>query len=136
MDRGRRASHPERAARRRAGGGAPTGARGGSAGPYQALIGLRLRTLDGRLPPLGTALLREGYAWVLGMGFGLTLILPVTHAFSYYRITRYGTTPWDEKLGVRMEMHTLGTVRSIVVLLLVAVGTLGVVTGIQMMMNP
>jgi uncharacterized RDD family membrane protein YckC len=100
--------------------------------PGKALVGLRVATADGRRPTLATALTRELLVWVMGMGMGVSFVLPVTHAYSYYRVTRRGVTPWDERLALRIEVGAIGPVQAVFLGGIMLVATLVVLATVQM----
>lgn len=87
--------------------------------PGKALSGLTVRTADGDRPGIGAALVRELMAWALGMGMGLSFVIPVTHALCYYRLSRRGLTHWDERLELTVQAGPLGPVRTATIVLLV-----------------
>lgn len=76
----------------------------------KSLFGLRVTRDGGRLP-LRTALRREGRVWLQGQALGLLLIEFVGGAAAYRRLTRTGTTAWDEALGLRVASRPLSRTR-------------------------
>ena len=79
--------------------------------PGKALFSIRVATLDGIRPSFPTALSRAARVWVQGTGLGLPLVTLITEAVSYTRLTRTGSTPWDDALALRVEHGRIGPVR-------------------------
>lgn len=99
--------------------------------PGKAIFGLRLNTVQGERLALGRALLRELMVWALGMGMCLDLLVPITHAFAYYRLTRRGTTPWDDRLGVSVQAVPLGPMQALAIAALLVLSAFALVAGLQ-----
>jgi uncharacterized RDD family membrane protein YckC len=97
--------------------------------PGKALLGIRIANAEGGRPSPAVALSRSMRVWVQGLGLGLPLIILVTEALSYSRLTRTGATPWDDSLALHVEYQRLGPIRIIatvcfVLLMMMTLGTM------------
>ncbi|MCA3255170.1 MAG: RDD family protein [Alphaproteobacteria bacterium] len=90
--------------------------------PGKALLGLRLRTLDGRQPDLRLLMKRALLIWANGYGFGIPFVSIGTN-LSYWRRADSGEVmPWDAACGTKVVGES-APFRYVVGLLLVAWGT-------------
>lgn len=77
--------------------------------PGKWLCGIKVvRIADGKRPTLREACLRELLVWSRGLGLGVPLVSLGTQLLAYSDLESEGTSAWDRKLGLRVEMAPLG----------------------------
>lgn len=79
--------------------------------PGKALFGVRVRTHEGEMLPVGTALGRSFYVYVLGVGFYQFPFIAIAMAFSFFRLSAAGQCLWDQHLRTRIETTPLSVAR-------------------------
>lgn len=101
--------------------------------PAKWVFGISVRTTSGSKLNYGDALKRTLLLWVQGEGFGIPIITLFTRLFAYRRLTKTGSTLWDEDVGSLVKHSEWGVVRAffsvlVVVLALVVLSVLNAPT--------
>jgi len=71
--------------------------------PGKWLLSLRVTGPEGKLLSTGTAIIRALRVWVLGMGMGHLILLPIGHLIALWMGRKKGAPLWDFPLGHRVE---------------------------------
>jgi uncharacterized RDD family membrane protein YckC len=79
--------------------------------PGKAIFGVKVKTENGEVVPLKTALGRSFYVYVMGVGFYQFPLILIGMIFSYFRIQSTGNCLWDQHLKIRVENPPLGPLR-------------------------
>lgn len=87
--------------------------------PGKALFALRVETQEGVPPSFPVALSRSVRVWVQGLGLNLPLLNLLAEALGYTRLTRTGSTAWDDALALRVGQGRIGPVRALAIAALV-----------------
>ncbi|MFV3130669.1 RDD family protein [Niveispirillum sp. KHB5.9] len=85
--------------------------------PGKALLGLRLRQLDGRRPDIATLAQRQIQLWVQGFALGIPIIGLFFMYFAKKRVDRAWRTKWDGACGLDVYQDRHDTARFSLVLL-------------------
>lgn len=97
--------------------------------PGKALLGIRVRNVDGSNISLGRSVLRSLRVYLMGMGMSHPILMPLCHGFSWWFLRKHGATLWDGPAGFRVSMGPISVWRwvSYAVLLFTIMNVAGVV---------
>lgn len=79
--------------------------------PGKALLGIRVRRVDGAALPLGSSLLRALRAYLMGMGMSHPILMPLCHGFSWWFVRKHGATLWDGPAGFHVSADKISVWR-------------------------
>lgn len=79
--------------------------------PGKALLGIRVRRLDGSPIPLGRSLLRALRVYLMGMGMSHPILMPICHGFSWWFVRKHGATLWDGPAGFAVTITPISAWR-------------------------
>lgn len=81
--------------------------------PARALFRITVRKRDGARLKFTEAFVRSCGVAVMGMGGGIPLVALFTQYFAYQRLTRTGTTWWDNSTGSEVRLAAWGPLRAV-----------------------
>lgn len=81
--------------------------------PAKWLFGIRVLDSSGTRLSFGTALQRTFLVWIQGEGLGMPLVTLLTRIFAYRRLTKTGTTLWDESVNSVVTHRRWGFFRAL-----------------------
>jgi hypothetical protein len=99
--------------------------------PGKALFNLRVETREGVRPSPGVALSRAVRVWVQGTALGIPLPMLLTEAIGYTRLTRTGSTFWDDALALQVSQGRIGPVRALILAALMVFFAIGLGGALQ-----
>lgn len=107
--------------------------------PGKAIMGLRIRRLDGAAPTTRQIVRRQVRLYVLGLAAGLPVLSVITAALQLVRLQRTGATRWDADTSLRVELspHALriGAALSITLATLASASVLAATIGVQLLLS-
>ena len=84
---------------------------GAGSTPGKAIMGIKLKSLDGEKLKLGTSIARSYSVMLCGLGLTLPVVNLITMWVSYKHLQEVGLMPWDEKRRVDYETHSVNGLR-------------------------
>ncbi|MBK1881513.1 RDD family protein [Luteolibacter pohnpeiensis] len=91
--------------------------------PGKALLGLRVEDINGSKLSLPNSLNRAMRVYVVGIGFGYSVLMVLCQVLSLFTIQRLGSPIWDFLGGHRIKSKSVGPLRIAVVVLLFIVAS-------------
>jgi hypothetical protein len=75
------------------------------------LLGIRLRTFEGKKPGILKSLRRSYDAYARGLGLGLPLVSIAAMIFGYNELNRNDVTRWDDGADIDYQTRAIGVIR-------------------------
>jgi len=87
--------------------------------PGKWLLGVSVRSVDGRKPSYGEALRRSALVAIEGLMLNIPVLDIICLAFGFRALNRTNTTPWDLRAGTVVHHRELSALRAVIIVLLI-----------------